>query len=290
MAAQAIRHGAAVRRSASRHQRAAGHLERAVGRRVRLEARRDRPFDRRAISARRLRHHRVVKPRERSREPYQKSLKLGVRGEAPRAARRDLDEARVLEQLRHPLRVGERERSRVARCARLHQAALGQHAPGKHRPRVRARARPTPPARAARRCAAHAGSRAAPPPGRPSACSPSGTAPRRRRHGQVDPFRVQHSELDVVEPSSAARARAASSIASAWSEMITPPAGADQLGRQQAGLPDAGGELEHALAGLERERVDQPVRSRGRTWRECRSCRRAQPAAASSQLCRLLSR
>ena len=66
----------------------------------------------------------------------------------------------------------------------------------------------------------------------------------------------------LVRASSAARARAPSSIASAWSERITPAVGGDQLGRQQADLAEARRQLQHALAGPGVERLDHPVRHR----------------------------
>jgi hypothetical protein len=76
---------------------------------------------------------------------------------------------------------------------------------------------------------------------------------------QVDPFAVQHAELDVGE--SELQCSFASAVehrlclvgdhhAAAWS---------DELGGEHARLPHAAGELEHALPRLQRERVEHAV-------------------------------
>ena len=168
------------------------------------------------------------KARERSSVVSQNSSKLGCAARQVERLDVDLGEAGLLEQLAHALGVAERERPGRRRGAgRRGEAALDQLARRAAAPTGCARSRPTPPARRARRGAARAGSRRAPRRGRPSACSPSGTA--RRRRSPPAGRSIRRSAPGTRRWSArarAARARAPSSIASAWSEMITPPVGA----------------------------------------------------------------
>ncbi len=88
-------------------------------------------------------------------------------------------------------------------------------------------------------------------------------------------------------PSSAARSRAPSSIASAWSETITSPTGSDELRGEQPGLPQPRRQLEHPLAGLGRDGVDHPVRDRRPERVDQSPVAGASPEAAASQFSRL---
>ena len=82
------------------------------------------------------------------------------------------------------------------------------------------------------------------------------------RHRQVDPFGVEHLELDVAQ---AERGRALARAGEHRLGLVGDDRAADrrhQLGGEQAGLPQPGRQLEHPLAGLRGDRVDQPVRDR----------------------------
>ena len=123
-------------------------------------------------------------------------------------------------------------------------------------PRGCARARPTPPARAGRRDAAPAASPAARRPGRRSASPPSGTGPRRRSAvGRSIHSSSRRGNSTLSIPSSRARSRAISSIASAPSLEISDPPGMISSAARNPVSPGPGGQLEHPLAGLQRERA-----------------------------------
>ena len=134
------------------------------------------------------------------------------------------------------------ERARQLRVGRL-APARGRRARGPAAtPRVRP---PAPPRRRARRgrpAAARGASRAARSPGRPSACSPSGTA--RRRCSPASRSMLVSASICLKRtlpiPSSSARRCAACSISGAKSEEISVPPGCDQLGGEEAGVAGAG--------------------------------------------------
>ena len=72
-------------------------------------------------------------------------------------------------------------------------------------------------------------------------------------------------------PSSAARARARSTIPGDAVGADQRPAGRDELGGEQPGVARARRELEHAVAGLRLDRVDEPARHRPRAGLEHRA-------------------
>ena len=172
-------------------------------------------------------------------------------------------EARLLEQLDDALRVAEGEHVRLVGVGRLDRAHRDELGDRRRRPRVVLPGPPRRRARRGRRGAGRAASRAARWPGRRAACSPSARGRRRGRPsaGRSTRRRSRGTRRSSM-PSSAARARACSTISSTTSELISVPPGSISSAARKPGVARAGGELEHAVAGLGLDRVDHPVRHR----------------------------
>ena len=151
-----------------------------------------------------------------------------------------------------------------------------------------ARSRPRPRAPVARPGRAPAGSRAAPRPGRPSACSPSGRGRCRRWRAAGRSIRRSGPGTRRSPCPAPPRARARpSSIASAWSEMIAVAARAPRArppaGRSRRAPPPARARAPRAGA----DRLHHPLGDRRTEVADLLACRRTQPGAAASQLSRL---
>ena len=161
-----------------------------------------------------------------------------------------------------PLGVGEREHPRRVRVGRLGDGRARSVRGSGSWPTGCARARPTPRARAGRRGAAPAGSPAAPRRDRRRTSAPAAEhgvdARRSRDRSTRDRAAGTRRSSDSRAPGRARARRRAS--ASAASVEISVPPGLDQLGGQEPRVARPGGELEHALAGLQRELLDHPDR------------------------------
>ena len=244
------------------HERAPGDVHRAVGGGVGREALRQRRMDLGDLVLGPVEHRVVELAREVERRVPEL---LEARVAAMQLERLDphLGEARLLEQLPHSLRAAQREGPRRARGGRLG--------------RGRAPAAPAPGA-APRGCcsiASHTAS-ATRPPGRSTRRVSRSAAERighqhvapaaehrvDARHRQVDPFGVQHLELDVAQ---AQRDRALARAREHRLGLVGddhPAHRRDQLRREHARLAQARRQLEHTLARLRHDRVDHPVRDR----------------------------
>ena len=201
------------------------------------------------------------KTRERSSVVSQNSSKLVAARQVERL-HAHLGEAGLLEQLTHALGAAERERTRRAGDRRRALRPRSRSSAPAAAPTGCARSRPTRPARRARRGAARGASRAAPRRVGHQHVAPAAQHRVDARHRQVDPFGVQHLELDV------AQAELGRPLARAGEHrlgLVGDDRAADrrdQLGGEHARLAEARRQLEHALAGLRGDRVDQPVRHR----------------------------